>query len=90
MTVRRPATPPPDTWPPRMNADMAAAYCGEKHVEDFLQRVGATYPQPRWVESARRKFWYRPDLDKALGISGERPTGMGERFREKVGAVRHG
>jgi hypothetical protein len=67
-----------------MSADLAAGYCGEKHVEDFLERIGTVYPQPRWTESQRRKFWYRRDLDKALGIS-EAPTGMGERF---VAAVR--
>lgn len=73
-----------------MNADLAAAYCGEKHVEDFLERVGTTYPQPRWTESTRRKFWYRPDIDKALGIGAERPTGMGARFLEKVRENRNG
>lgn len=87
MTRRSPQFPP-DTWPPRMHADLAAGYCGEKHVEDFLDRVGALYPQPRWTESQKRKFWYRPDLDKALGIS-DAPTGMGARglaaIREKRG-----
>ena len=63
-----------------MQADVAAAYCGERHVEDFLERVGKQYPEPRWVESARRRFWYRPDLDRALGIAQPVPTGMGERF----------
>jgi hypothetical protein len=72
-----------------MNADLAAAYCGEKHVEDFLQRVGSTYPQPRWVETTRRKFWYRPDLDRSLGIT-ERPTGMGDRFVGSIGEKRRG
>lgn len=69
---------------------MAAAYCGERHIEDFLERVGKTYPQPRWVESTRRKFWYRVDLDKAMGISPEATAkGMGARFRETI-AGRHG
>lgn len=81
---RRPPAIPADTWPPRMNADLAAGYCGEKHVEDFLARVGTTYPQPRWVESTKRKFWYRLDLDRSLGIA-ERPTGMGDKF---LGALR--
>ncbi|RDE08947.1 hypothetical protein [Pelagibacterium lacus] len=72
-----------------MLADMAAAFCGERHVEDFLERVGTDYPQPRVIESQRRKFWYRVDLEKALGISAA-PSGMGARFREKVGEIRSG
>ncbi|WP_245278318.1 helix-turn-helix transcriptional regulator [Ensifer aridi] len=47
---------------------MAAGYCGEKYVEDFLDRVGTTYPQPRVVESVQRKFWYRDDLDRAIDV----------------------
>ena len=87
--TRRAAQLPADTWPPRMNADLAAAYCGERHVEDFLARVGKAYPQPRWVETQRRKFWYRLDLDRAMGIH-ERPTGMGARFAEALGKERRG
>lgn len=86
---RRPATIPADTWPPRMNVEVAAAYCGEKHVEDFQQRVGSTYPQPRWVESSKRKFWYRGDLDKSLGLV-EQPSGMGGRFVGALREKRHG
>lgn len=71
---------PKDTWPPRMMADMAAAYCGEKHVEDFIERVGKTYPPPRVIKSSKRKFWYRPDLDRALGISEPIDTGLGARL----------
>lgn len=87
--TRRDVTIPADSWPPRMNSDTAAAYCGERHVEDFLQRVGTIYPHPRWIESTRRKFWYRADLDKSLGIA-ERPTGMGERFVGAIRKKRHG
>lgn len=68
-----------------MMADMAAAYCGERHVEDFLERVGTTYPQPRVVDTTRRKFWYRDDLDRAMNIGAvESSSGMGARFREKI------
>lgn len=87
--MTRAAVLPADAWPPRMLADVAAAYCGERTVKDFLTRVGSTYPQPRWVESSRRKFWYRHDLDRAMGIA-DRPTGMGARFAEAVGKERHG
>ncbi len=83
MSVRRLALPPPDTWPPRMRAEMAAAYCGEKHVEDFLERVGKDYPEPRCKDSGRRRFWYREDLDRAIGIAEPAPTGLGAKFREK-------
>lgn len=72
-----------------MNADLAAAYCGERSVDDFLSRVGKDYPQPRWVETKRRKFWYRLDLDRSMGIA-ERPTGMGGRFVEAVREKRYG
>lgn len=90
MGLRRAAVPPPDSWPPRMNADLAAAYCGERHVEDFLERVGTAYPQPRWKESQRRQFWYRPDLDKALGINEPPASGMGARFVASIGEKRSG
>lgn len=82
MAVRRTPTFPPDTWPPRMMADMAAAYCGERHVEDFLERVGTLYPPARVIETSRRKFWYRADLDRAMSISADKsgPT-MGAIFR---------
>lgn len=89
MVARRAPAIPSGSWPPRMNADMAAGYCGEKHVEDFLERVGATYPHPKWIETARRKFWSRIDLDRALGIT-ERPTGMGDRFSVAVREKRNG
>jgi hypothetical protein len=79
--MRRPAVIPAGSWPPRMQAEMAAAYCGEKHVEDFLERVGAEYPQPRRSDSLRRRFWYREDLDRAIGI-GEAPSSLGAKFRE--------
>lgn len=87
--ARRRATIPPDTWPPRMLADMAAGYVGEKHVEDFLERVGEVYPQPRIVESSKRRFWYRADLDKAIGIT-EAGTGMGQRFAAAMRERRKG
>lgn len=86
--TRRPSQIPADTWPPRMMVELAAGYVGEKHVEDFLERVGTVYPQPRVTDSQRRRFWYRRDLDKALGLV-DLPTGMGERglaaIREKRG-----
>ncbi|WFU06802.1 hypothetical protein QA648_34025 (plasmid) [Rhizobium sp. CB3171] len=68
MTQRRPVAIPAGSWPPRMMADMAAGYCGEKHVEDFLERVGRTYPAPWVVDTTRRKFWYRDDLDRAIKL----------------------
>ncbi|MGR6430436.1 hypothetical protein ACU5AY_05895 [Rhizobium sp. PAMB 3174] len=88
---RRPATIPAGSWPPRMPADMAAGYCGEKHVEDFLDRVGTLYPEPRVVDTSRRKFWYRDDLDRAMNI-GDTATGsgLGAKFRNEIGKKRHG
>ena len=48
-----------------MPADLAAGYCGESNVEDFLKRVGRDYPQPRIAEG-RRRLWLRDDLDAAI------------------------
>lgn len=87
--MSRAAVLPADTWPPRMPAELAAAYCGEVTVEAFLKRVGTAYPQPRWIESSRRKFWYRDDLDRSMGIS-DRPTGMGARFADALRKERNG
>jgi hypothetical protein len=91
MTARRPAQIPPGTWPPRMMAEMAAGYCGERHVEDFLARVGTVYPKPRTQETTRRKFWYRSDLDKALGIGADNQVNdLGAKFREAIREKRRG
>ncbi|WP_019564357.1 hypothetical protein [Agrobacterium sp. 10MFCol1.1] len=68
-----------------MMADMAAAYCGERHVEDFLERVGTSYPPPRVTETSRRKFWYRDDLDRAMNIGAiDAGPSMGAIFRAKM------
>lgn len=89
MVKRRQSQIPPGSWPPRMMAEMAAGYCGERHVEDFLDRVGKTYPLPCIVDTTRRKFWYRDDLDRAMGI-GATPAedSIGARFREVMRAKR--
>jgi len=81
--MRRLVHPPPGTWPPRMQAELAAAYCGEKHVEDFLERVGRQYPQPRHRDTSRRRFWYREDLDRAIGTTEPEGQSLGAKFREK-------
>ena len=52
-------------WPRRMNAELAAGYCGEPSVEAFVRRVGTEYPSPR-VSQGRRQLWLRDDLDKAI------------------------
>ena len=56
---------PVGSWPRRMAADLAAAYCGEASVEGFLKRVGKDYPSPR-VSEGRRRLWLRDDLDAAI------------------------
>lgn len=91
MSARRPSVVPFGSWPPRMTAEMAAGYCGEKHVEDFLERVGTVYPRPRVVDTTRRKFWYRDDLDRAMNIgAATTPSGLGAKFRGKIGEIRNG
>lgn len=55
----------PAAWPRQMSADIAAAYCGEMKVQDFLRRVGSEYPPPRRAEG-RRRLWLKDDLDDAL------------------------
>ena len=62
---KRPATIPPGSWPRRMRAELAAAYCGETSVEAFIGRVGGEYPQPR-ISEGRRRLWLRDDLDQAI------------------------
>jgi len=61
----RPAVIPAGSWPRRMAADIAAAYCGEHSVGAFLKRVGKEYPAPR-VAEGRRRLWLRDDLDQAI------------------------
>ncbi len=56
---------PAGSWPRRMPEDLAAGYCGERTVEDFLRRVGFEYPEPR-VKEGRRRLWLRDDLDRAI------------------------
>ncbi len=48
-----------------MQAALAAGYCGENTVEDFLRRVGKDYPLPR-VAEGRRRLWLKDDLDAAI------------------------
>lgn len=67
-----------------MTAEIAAGYVSEKHVEDFPKRVGTTYPEPRALESARRKFWYREDLDRAMNLGVDAVCRLGEKFRAKM------
>jgi len=52
-------------WPRRMPVELAAAYCGEGSVKDFLKRVGSEYPEAR-VKQGRRELWLRDDLDAAI------------------------
>ena len=56
---------PSGSWPRRMAAELAAAYCGERSVDAFLRRVGKEYPNPRIAEG-RRRLWLRDDLDAAI------------------------
>lgn len=52
-------------WPRRMPAELAATYCGESSVKDFLRRVGSEYPEPR-VQEGNRRLWLKDDLDQAI------------------------
>ena len=63
--MTRPAIIPPGSWPRRMGAELAAAYCGEPTVDAFMKRIGKEYPQPR-VNDGRRRLWLRDDLDGAI------------------------
>jgi hypothetical protein len=63
--MARPAIIPAGSWPRRMGAELAAAYCGEPTAEAFMSRVGKEYPQPR-VKEGRRQLWLRDDLDQAI------------------------
>lgn len=50
-------------WPRRMQAPLAAAYCGVSTTK-FLAHVGDKYP--RCVKDGGNSLWYIEDLDKAL------------------------
>lgn len=63
--MNRPAIIPPGSWPRRMGVELAAAYCGESTVDDFVKRVGRDYPLPR-VSDGRRRLWLKDDLDAAI------------------------
>ncbi|MGJ4893731.1 hypothetical protein ACQR2B_06835 [Bradyrhizobium oligotrophicum] len=64
--MSRPIAYPSGSWPPRMPADLAAAYCGEASVDVFLRQVKAgSYPQPV-VKQGRRQIWAKADLDRAI------------------------
>ena len=63
--MTKPAVIPAGSWPRRMPAELAAAYCGETSVDAFLRRIGSEYPQPR-VAEGRRRLWLRDDLDAAI------------------------
>ena len=63
--MSRPPIIPLGSWPRRMGAELAAAYCGESSVGAFIKRVGAEYPQPRVCEG-RRRLWLKDDLDAAI------------------------
>ena len=56
---------PSGSWPRRMGAELAAAYCGEPTVDAFMKRVGQEYPQPRVCEG-RRRLWLKDDLDQSI------------------------
>jgi hypothetical protein len=68
----RPAIIPVGAWPRRMWVELAAAYCGERTVEGFLDRVGTEYPYPR-VSEGRRRLWLKDDLDKAILVPNTEP-----------------
>ena len=63
--MSRVAVIPLGSWPRRMCAELAAAYCGEPSVEAFITRVGGEYPHPR-INEGRRRLWLRDDLDRAI------------------------
>ena len=66
---RKPIYPNDQAFPPRMMAAMAAAYVGEQDVPAFLERVKlGKYPAPYLIESHKRKWWLRKELDVAMGL----------------------
>ena len=48
-----------------MPEELAAGYCGERTVEDFLGRGGTEQPEPCDKEG-RQRLWLRDDLDRAI------------------------
>ena len=51
-------------WPRRMQADLAAAYCGVSTTKFRAGVAEGRYPQP--YPDGGNRLWYREDLDEAL------------------------
>lgn len=68
----KPALIPQGCWPAVLRDEIAAAYAGEKTVEQFMSRVGKIWPEPFiCVGSGKGKFvaWRKIDLDNVINPS---------------------
>lgn len=56
-------------WPPLLRDELAAAYAGEKTVEQFIRRVGTVWPKP-FIDvgsgKGRYRAWRRMDIDQII------------------------
>jgi hypothetical protein len=77
----RRVNPPPGCWPFQMQEELAAAFAGEKTVENFRKRCGKPggYPVGRAPLGETRKFWLRTQLEAAIearfGTADDQPVG---------------
>ena len=81
LVVARPAIIPAGSWPRRMNAELAAAYCGEPTVDAFIKRVGKEYPNPPHLRRAP------PPMAKRRSGRRDPPVGIGPCRRRGRGLV---
>ncbi len=68
-------------WPRRMQAPLAAAYCGVSRTK-FLHDVGGKYPKP--VKDGRNSLWYIEDLNEALDRLKDGGASSGDPFVEAL------
>ncbi len=79
--MSRTASIPPGCWPAVLRDEHAAAYVGERTVEQFMSRVGTVWPLPFIdVGSGKGKFraWRKADIDSVIHPegSGGDPEGL--------------
>lgn len=76
--MTKPAQIPNGCWPALMQAEVAAAYCGERTADSFMRHVGNRWPEP-FIEDGKGKgkfcVWRKRDLDAIIHPDARRVGG---------------